>query len=155
MKERAGEKSVFDVNVQDAESVDVLQIELVPARAPMPMVWRCCKESSRSRLRPPCIVFRLPLSKNSPQGRNQKVTFQSIEVLEKLLSDFAQKKSLSKIEENQVHAFELAKDDLTNEINNLTRSQAQEVAAAAAVREHIASLKVSCKDKVPFSYERV
>ena len=70
-----------------------------------------------------------------------------IEVLEKLLSDFnAQKESLSKIEENQVHAFELAKEDLTNEIDNLTRSQAQEVAAAVAVREHIASLKVAMKD---------
>ena len=70
-----------------------------------------------------------------------------IEVLEKLLSDFsAQKVSLSKIEENQVHAFELVKEDLINEIDNLTRSQAQEVAATAAVREHIASLKVSMKD---------
>ena len=35
---------------------------------------------------------------------------------------------------------------MTNEIDNLTRSQAQEVVATAAVREHIASLKVSIKD---------
>ena len=35
---------------------------------------------------------------------------------------------------------------MTNEIDNLIRSQAQEVAAAAAVREHIASLKGSMKD---------
>jgi len=70
-----------------------------------------------------------------------------VEVLKKLLTDFSgQKQSLSQMEENQAHAFELTKEDLTHEIEHLTRSQAQEVAAAAAFREQIASLKVAIRD---------
>ena len=93
--------------------------------------------------------FKEQSTRAQPEGdiHVEETSHRLIEVLEKLLSDFsAQKESLSKIEENQVHAFELAKEDLTNEIDNLTRSQAQEVSATAAVREHIASLKVSIKD---------
>ena len=93
--------------------------------------------------------FREQSTRAQPEGDIyvEETSHRLIEVLEKLLSDFsAQKESLSKIEENQVHAFELAKEDLTNEIDNLTRSQAQEVSATAAVREHVASLKVSIQD---------
>ena len=81
-----------------------------------------------------------------PEGdMNAKETsHRLIGFLKNLLSDFiAQKQSVSKIEENQVHAFELTKEDLTNETENLTQSQ---VAAAVTFREHIASLKVFIKD---------
>ena len=93
-------------------------------------------------------LFKEQSTRTQPEGDIYvEETSHLIDVLEKLLSDFsAQKESLSKIEEDQVHAFELAKDDSTNVIENLTRSQAQEVAATAAVREDVASLKVSIKD---------
>ena len=153
VKQRTDEKSVFDVNFQDEKSVDALQraLEVVSARSDadgMALLQRKSKTETAMH-RVTRALLKEQSTRTQPEGDiHVEETSHLIEVLEKLLSDFsAQKESLSKIEEDQVHAFELAKEDLTNVIENLTRSQAQEVAATAAVREHIASLKVSTKDK--------
>ena len=70
-----------------------------------------------------------------------------IEVLKKFLSDVsAQKHLLMTVEENQVHAFELTREDLTSSIARLEQSQDQAVAAVAALSEQLASLKVAIKD---------
>ena len=153
VKQRADEKSVFDVNFKDvSESVDALQraIEVVSARSDAGGMALLQRESkSETAMHRVMVALLKEQSKRAqPEGDNyvKETSHRLIEVLKKLLSDFSgQKESLSKIEENQVHAFELTKEDLTNEIDNLTRSQAQEVAAAAALREHIASRKVPSK----------
>jgi len=154
VKQRADEKSVFDVNFKDvSESVDALQraIQVVSARSDADGMALLQRESkSETAMHRVMVALLEEQSKRAqPEGDIyvKETSHRLIEVLKKLLSDFSgQKESLSKTEENQVHAFELTKEDLTNEIDNLTRSQAQEVAAAAALREHIASLKVAIKD---------
>ena len=69
------------------------------------------------------------------------------EALKKLLSDVcSQKQSHMTVEENQVHAFNVMKEDLTNATASLRKSRAKAVAAAAAQTEF---LKVFIKDDKP------
>ena len=68
-------------------------------------------------------------------------------VLKKLLSDFsAKKQSLMTVEENQVHASEVTREDLMDAFASEKHSQAQAVAEAAVLHGQIVSLEVAIKD---------
>ena len=69
-----------------------------------------------------------------------------IEVLKKFLSDLSlQRQSLMTVEEQQVRAIGLTREDLASAIARLQQSQAQAVAAVAALSEQIAYLKFAVK----------
>ena len=154
-RQRANEKSMYDVNFKDvSESVDALQraIDVVSSRSDADGTALLQKMSKNEPAMHRVMVALLQEQRSAseqPAGEVyvKETSHRLVEVLKKLLTDFSgQKQSLSQMEENQAHAFELTKEDLTHEIEHLTRSQAQEVAAAAAFREQIASLKVAIRD---------